>query len=299
MGAMCTVRMHEDEADIDVSLVGRLIAWRFPQWAGLPLRRLASSGTENAMFRLGADKVVRLPRHPRAVEAIDHELRWLPRLGPGLPAAAPEPLGRGEPGEDFPWPWAVYRWLDGRNPVPGELEEPELLAGDLAAYVTALRRIDPAGGPTGYRGVPLVARDPFLRDALAQLAGRVDTEAVTAVWEEALRAPEYAGPPLWAHGDLMAGNLLVAGGRLTGVIDYGTVGVGDPAVDLIAAWCLLPVEARGVFREAIGVDEAEWARGRGWALSIAVIALPYYWETNPPVAANSRHVIREILAEAA
>ncbi|MBR8639861.1 aminoglycoside phosphotransferase family protein [Streptomyces tuirus] len=296
---MCAVRMHEDEVDIDVSLVGRLIEGQFPRWAGLPLRRLESSGTENAMFRLGADKVVRLPRHPRAVEAITHELRWLPRLGPGLPAAGPEPLGRGEPGEDFPWPWSVYRWLDGRNPVPGELEQPELLAGDLAAYVTALRRIDAAGGPTGYRGVPLAARDPFMREALGQLAGRVDTTAVTAVWEEALRAPEHTGPPVWAHGDLMAGNLLVADGRLTGVIDFGTVGVGDPAVDLIGAWCLLPAAVRAGFREAVGAGEAEWARGRGWALSIAVIALPYYWETNPPVAENSRHVIGEVLAETA
>ncbi|MGA5207527.1 aminoglycoside phosphotransferase family protein [Streptomyces variegatus] len=291
--------MHEDELDIDGSLVSRLIAEQFPQWAGLPLRRLESSGTENAMFRLGADKVVRLPRHPRAVEAIAHESRWLPRLAPELPAAAPEPLGRGVSGDGFPWPWSVYSWLDGRNPVPGRLEEPALLAGDLAAYVTALRRIDPSEGPLGYRGVPLAARDPYLREALGRLAGRVDTAAVTEAWEEALRAPEHTGPPLWAHGDLMAGNLLVTGGRLSAVIDFGTVGVGDPAVDLISAWCLLPAAARGVFREAVGAGEAEWARGRGWALSIAVIALPYYWDTNPPVAANSRHVIGEILAETA
>ncbi|MFJ4569497.1 aminoglycoside phosphotransferase family protein [Streptomyces caelestis] len=294
---MRAVRMHEDEVDIDVSLVGRLIAGQFPRWTGLSLRRLESSGTENAMFRLGADKVVRLPRHPRAVEAITHELRWLPRLAPGLPAAAPEPLGQGEPGDDFPWPWAVYGWLDGRNPVPGALEEPGLLAEDLGAYVTALRRIDAAQGPIGYRGVPLATRDRFMREALAQLAGRIDTAAVTDLWEQALRGPEYAGPPVWAHGDLMAGNLLVSDRRLTGVIDYGTVGVGDPAVDLISAWCLLPAEVRGVFREAVGADGAEWARGRGWALSIAVIALPYYWETNPPVAENSRYVIGEILAE--
>ncbi|WP_086560382.1 aminoglycoside phosphotransferase family protein [Streptomyces africanus] len=294
---MCAVRMHEDEVDIDVSLVGRLIAGRFPRWAGLPLRRLESSGTENAMFRLGTDKVVRLPRHPRAVEAITHELRWLPRLAPELPAAAPEPLGRGEPGDGFPWPWAVYGWLDGRNPVPGALEQPGLLAEDLATYVTALRRIDAAKGPVGSRGVPLATQDRFVREALAQLAGRIDTAAVTDLWEQALRTPEHARPPVWAHGDLMAGNLLVSGGRLTAVIDYGTVGVGDPAVDLISAWCLLPAEARGVFREAVGADEAEWARGRGWALRIAVLALPYYWETNPPVAENSRHVIAEILAE--
>ncbi|GGS57345.1 phosphotransferase [Streptomyces violaceus] len=296
---MCAVRMHEDERDVDVPLVGRLIAGQFPQWAGLPLRRVESSGSENAMFRLGADKVVRLPRHPRAVEAITHELRWLPRLSPGLPVASPEPLGRGEPGEGFPWPWSVYGWLDGRNPVPGALDEPGLLAKDLGACVAALRRIDPAEGPTGYRGVPLAARDRFVREALAQLSGRIDTAPVTEVWEEALRAPEYAGPPLWAHGDLMAGNLLVTGGRLSAVIDFGTVGVGDPAVDLISAWCVLPAGVRGIFREAVGAGEAEWARGRGWALSIAVIALPYYWDTNPPVAENSRHVISEILAETA
>ncbi|UUA10975.1 MULTISPECIES: aminoglycoside phosphotransferase family protein [Streptomyces] len=291
--------MHEDEREVDVPLVGRLIAGQFPQWAGLPLRRVESSGSENAMFRLGADKVVRLPRHPRAVEAISHELRWLPRLSPGLPVASPEPLGRGEPGEGFPWPWSVYGWLDGRNPVPGALDEPRLLAEDLGAYVAALRRTDPAEGPTGYRGVPLAARDPFVREALAQLTGRIDTAAVTEAWEEALRAPEYAGPPVWAHGDLMAGNLLVTAGRLSAVIDFGTVGVGDPADDLISAWCVLPTDARDAFRKAVGAGEAEWARGRGWALSIAVIALPYYWDTNPPVAENSRHVIREILAETA
>ncbi|MFB8246817.1 aminoglycoside phosphotransferase family protein [Streptomyces sp. NPDC055952] len=295
---MAVTRMHEDERDIDTALVGRLITRRFPRWAGLPLRRLRSSGTENAMFRLGTDKVVRLPRHPRAVDAIAHELRWLPRLGPGLPAASPEPLGEGAPDEGFPWPWSVYGWLEGRNPVPGRLEEPELLAGDLAAYVRAMRRVDASGAPPG-RGVPLAARDAAVREALARLGGRVDTGALTARWEEALAAPVHSGPPVWAHGDLMAGNLLVRGGRLSAVIDFGTVGAGDPAVDLIAAWCLLPARARGVFREAVGAGAAEWARGRGWALSIAVIALPYYWDTNPPVAENSRHVIREILAEPA
>lgn len=183
---------------------------------GCPCRRLESSGTENAMFRLGADKVVRLPRHPRAVESIEHELRWLPRLGPALPAAAPEPLGRGEPGPGSPWPWSVYRWLDGGNPVPGALDAPEALARDLASYVRSLRRVDASDGPAGRRGVPLAARDPSVREAHAQLAGRVDTAAVTHRWEEALRAPAHSGPPVWAHGDLMAGNLLVTAGRRVG-----------------------------------------------------------------------------------
>nr|WP_079142260.1 aminoglycoside phosphotransferase family protein [Streptomyces sp. LUP30] len=295
---MCAaVKMRPDEVDLDAPLVSRLVAAQFPRWAGLTVRRLPSSGTENAMFRLGDDKVVRLPRHPGAVESVGHEARWLARLGPALPVAAPVPLAQGGPGEGFAWPWSVYRWLDGRNPAAGSVERPLSLAAELAAFVTALRGIDPRGGPPNGRGVPLAERDGPTRDALARLTGRIDTDAVTALWEEALRAPVRVAPPLWAHGDLSPGNVLVQDGRLTAVIDFGCVGIGDPAVDLIVAWNLLPASARGAFREAVGADDAEWARGRGWALSISLIQLPYYWETNPPLAENSRHVIGEILAE--
>ncbi|MFD9389970.1 aminoglycoside phosphotransferase family protein [Streptomyces sp. NPDC060000] len=294
---MCPAKMHPDEVGLDAPLVSRLVAAQFPRWAGLPVTRLASSGTENAMFRLGADKVVRLPRHPGAVESVAHEQHLLVRLGPELPVPAPVPLEQGGPGEGFPWPWSVYRWLDGRNPVAGALDEPEALAADLAAFVTALRGIETRGGPPNHRGGPLAGRDAPTRDALARLTGRIDTDAVTALWEEALRAPGHTGPPVWAHGDLSPGNVLVEEGRLSAVIDFGSVGVGDPAVDLIVAWNLLPAPARGTFREAVGADDAEWARGRGWALSISLIQLPYYWETNPPLAENSRHVIKEILAE--
>ncbi|MFF3936885.1 aminoglycoside phosphotransferase family protein [Streptomyces phaeofaciens] len=294
---MAAMRMRADEVDIDAPLVGRLVAARFPRWAGLPVARLASSGTENAMFRLGTDKVVRLPRHPGAVESVAHEQRWLPRLGPLLGVAAPVPLGLGGPGEGFAWPWSVYAWLDGHNPVAGAVERPERLAADLGAFVAGLRAVDAADGPPNPRGVPLTERDAPTRDAIAALAGRIDTAAVTALWGQALEVPGRAGPPVWAHGDLSPGNVLVADGRLAGVIDFGTAGVGDPAVDLIVAWNLLPASARGTFREAVGADDDEWARGRGWALSISLIQLPYYWETNPPLAANSRHVIGEILAE--
>ncbi|WP_330455918.1 aminoglycoside phosphotransferase family protein [Streptomyces sp. NBC_00820] len=291
--------MREDEITIEVPLVERLIAGQFPAWASLPVRRLASSGTENAMFRLGPDLVVRLPRYPGAVADVTHEQRWLPRLGPRLPLATPEPVGLGEPGEGFPWPWSVYRWLDGGNPVAGSVGRPERLARELGAFVAALRRIDAGDGPPAHRGVPLATRDAPTRAALAELGGRIDTASVTRLWERALHAPAHAGAAAWAHGDLSPGNVLVAGERLTAVIDFGCAGVGDPAVDLIVAWNLLPAGVRGVFREAVGADDAEWARGRGWALSIALIALPYYWHTNPALAENSRHVITEILAEAA
>ncbi|MEU3617104.1 aminoglycoside phosphotransferase family protein [Streptomyces sp. NPDC006872] len=295
---MCAAKMRPDEIDLDAPLVSRLVAAQFPQWAGLPVRRLASAGTENAMFRLGTDMVVRLPRYPGAVDSVAHERHWLARLGPRLSVAGPVPLASGEADEDFPWPWSVYRWLDGRNPVAGAVEQPELLAADLGAFVAALRGIEAQGGPANHRGVPLAERDAPTREALGQLQGRIDTAAVTALWEEALRAPGRSEPPVWAHGDLSPGNVLVEDGRLTAVIDFGCVGVGDPAVDLIVAWNLLPAPARGVFREAVGADDAEWARGRGWALSISLIQLPYYWDTNPTLAENSRHVIKEILAEA-
>ncbi|MEV6180893.1 aminoglycoside phosphotransferase family protein [Streptomyces sp. NPDC052015] len=295
---MRVVKMRPDEFDIDVPLVRRLVAAQFPRWATLPVERLVSSGTENAMFRLGDDKVVRLPRHPGAVESVAHEQYWLARLGSRLPVAAPAPLERGEPGEGFPWPWSVYRWLDGRNPVAGAVERPRTLAADLGTFVAGLRGIDARDGPPCHRGVPLAERDAFTRSAIAELEGRIDTGAVTALWEEALRVPVRTAPPVWAHGDLSPGNVLVEDGRLAAVIDFGGVGVGDPAVDLIVAWNLLPASARATFRDAVGADDDEWARGRGWALSISLIQLPFYWETNPPLAENSRHVIREILAEA-
>lgn len=291
-------RMHADEFLPDAPLVHRLIARRFPAWAALPVRRVASSGTENAMFRLGADLVVRLPRRPSAVPDVRHEQRWLPRLAPLLPVPVPEPLGVGEPDEDFPWPWSVYRWLEGRNPVAGAVERPERLAEDLGAFVRALRSIPARDAPPGYRGCPLAERDEPTREAVAELGARVGAGAVTALWEEALEAPEHTGAPVWAHGDLSPGNVLVDGGRLRAVIDFGTAGAGDPAVDLIVAWNLLPARARDTFRKAVGAGDAEWARGRGWALSVSLIQLPYYWDTNPALVESSRHVIAEILAEA-
>ncbi|MEU6773592.1 aminoglycoside phosphotransferase family protein [Streptomyces sp. NPDC046759] len=291
-------KMHADEVDLDAPLVHRLITRRFPQWAALPVRRLASHGTENAIFRLGGDLLVRLPRRPGAAEDLTLEQRWLLRLGPLLPVAVPEPVGTGEPDEGYPWSWSVHRWLDGRNPVAGSVREPRRLAEDLAAFVRALRRIPAQDAPLGYRGGPLRDRDEPTRAAVAELGGRIDTGAVTALWEKALRVPEHAGPPVWAHGDLSPGNVLVDGGRLSAVIDFGCAGVGDPAVDLIVAWNLLPASVRGTFREAVGADDAQWARGRGWALSISLIQLPYYWDTNPALAENSRHVITEILTEA-
>jgi aminoglycoside phosphotransferase (APT) family kinase protein len=292
-----SVRMHAAEADIDTELVRRLVAAQFPEWADLPVEPVASAGTDNAMFRLGADLAVRLPRIPGAAENVATEQKWVPRLAPHLPVAVPAPVVRGVPGEDYPYSWTVCAWLPGVNPDVADLAAPDELAADLAAFVTALRRVDPAGGPASSRTIPLAMRDAPTRAAIAASGGLTDTAAVTAVWEDALRIPAWEGPPAWAHTDLSPGNVLVRDGRLTAVIDWGGVGVGDPSVDLVVAWNLLPVPARATFREALAVDEATWLRGRGWALSIAIIQLPYYQHTNPVLAANSRHVIDAVLAE--
>lgn len=293
--------MHADEVDTDAGLVRRLLAAQFPQWAELPVERVRSDGTDNALYRLGDDLVARLPRSPSRVHLVAKEVEWLPRLAPHLPVAVPIPLAEGAPGEGYPWPWSVCTWLAGENPTVGALDDPASLAVELAAFVGALQLIDPTDGPPAgegnfQRGVPLAERDARTREAIEALRGVVDTEAVTAAWEMALSAPPWSGAPVWLHGDLAPGNVLLVDGRLSAVIDFGCLGVGDPAVDLIVAWNLLPPRARDLFRAALEVDAAAWERGRGWALSFALIALPYYERTNPALVASSRHVLRELLA---
>jgi aminoglycoside phosphotransferase (APT) family kinase protein len=293
--------MHPGTHPIDDDLVRRLIAGQFPQWAGLAVARFPSGGTVNAMYRLGGDMVVRLPLVRGGAGDVSLEREWLPRLAPYLPTPVPEVLGVGEPAEGYPWPWSVYSWLAGENPSAGALSEPVLLAEDLAGFVAAMRSITLAGGPRAHRGGPVASLDAATRAAIEELRKipheGLDCDAAVAVWEAALRAPGWDGPPVWLHADLMPANLLVEGGRLTSVIDFGCVGVGDPACDLFPAWNLLPAKGREAFRESLSVDDATWTRGRGRTLSQALIALPYYRNTNPAMASNARYVIRTVLGE--
>lgn len=290
-------KMHANEFHIDTSLVHRLLAKQFPQWADLPLKPVPSAGTDNALYRLGSDRVVRLPRIDWAVENVDKEFKWLPKLAPFLPISIPVPLGKGVPTEEYPWPWSVYQWLDGSNPIVGQIPDPELLTHDLAAFIEALHKIDLPNGPVSRRGVPLEKQNTETRKALKQLDGMIDVQTVTKLWESALQIPKWSKPPVWVHGDLSPGNLLIKNGRLSAVIDFGSLGIGEPACDLVVAWNLLPASMRDAFRARLGVDDATWKRGRGWALSNALIALPYYKDTNPTLANNARHVIQEIIKE--
>jgi aminoglycoside phosphotransferase (APT) family kinase protein len=245
---------------------------------------------------------VRLPRIHWAVGQVEKEHRWLARLAPHLPLSIPVPLAMGTPGEGYPWHWSVCPWLGGENPTVDRIRDLREAAADLAAFIAALQRIDPAAGPPAgshnfFRGVPLAARDPHTRTAIEALHGIIDTDAATAAWDAALQAPAWHRPAVWIHGDLKPGNLLAVQGRLSAVIDFGGLGVGDPACDLIVAWDLLSAATRDVLRAALPVDDATWARGRGWALSIALISLPYYLDTNPVIVASARHTIAEVLAD--
>lgn len=290
-------RMHDDQVDIDATLVRQLISGQFPQWTELPVEPVESAGTVNAIYRLGTEFGVRLPLTPGGVEDVELELRWLPYLAPHLPLPVPEPVGVGRPGHGYDWPWSVYRWLDGTNPTIGGLADPAGFATDLAAFVHALHGIDTAGAPRSARGVTLASRDSAVREAIGLLTGVIDTAAASAVWEATRDAPEWTGPDCWVHADLSPGNLLLVEDRLSAVIDFGVMGVGEPAVDLVTAWSLFDPPTREVFRTATKVDEATWRRGRGWALSIALLELSYYQETNPVMARIAAHAINQTLTD--
>jgi aminoglycoside phosphotransferase (APT) family kinase protein len=290
-------KMHADEVETSVSLVRRLLLAQFPRWADLPIARVPSAGTDNALYRLGDDMVARLPRIYWAADNVDKEEQWLPRLASHLPLPVPLPVARGVPGEGYPWYWSIYRWLDGENALVEPFADPVQAVAEIARFIIALRQIDPAGGPPATRGVPLAERDAPTRAAIAELHGMLDTSAVTAAWEAALQAPAWDGPPTWLHGDLTPVNLLVRQGQLCAIIDWGGVGVGDPACDGMVAWSLLSADMRPVFRAALAADNAMWARGRGWALSFGLIALPYYQHTNPVLAGIARCTINEVLAD--
>ena len=293
----------------------RLIADQFPPWAHKTVTRVNSSGTDNAMYRLGDDLAVRMPRVEWAAKYVDREHAWMAVLEPHLTVPIPTPLAQGTPAYGYPWNWNVCPWLPGQTPTSNHLHDPTnhaeaaQLATDLARFVDALHDIDHAAqpdAPRAWRGAPLRTRNAPTLEAIAALQtinqqrpdlGTIDTDTVTTVWRAALASPEYDGPPVWLHADLAPGNLLCNYGQLSAVIDFGLMGTGDPAVDYIVAWNLLPPHAREVFKRESKVDDNTWARARGWALSMSLIVIPYYLDTNPTLVAISRHVITQILAE--
>lgn len=293
--------MHADEIPVDVGLVRRLLRSQFPQWNDLTLAPLNSAGVDNFAFRLGDHFLLRLPRRESCVAAMRKEQVWLPHLTGRLPCAIPEIAGIGVASEDYPYPWTVYRWIEGETFTADAIRDWRALAEALAKLLIALQQVDAAGGPAPGahnfgRGAPLRARDKVTRRAIASL-DVADSSALLAAWESGLDAPAWSSPPRWIHGDLHGQNLLLRGGRLVAAIDFGCAGVGDPACDLTAAWRLLPRAARHVFRDTLGVDDATWARGRAWALSISLLELAYYRGTAPTLTAIATRTVAEVLAD--
>jgi aminoglycoside phosphotransferase (APT) family kinase protein len=254
-----TVRLHADQVDVDVSVARRLVAEQFPRWAGLPVRPVRSGGTDNAVFRLGGRLALRMPVRASAVSGVRKEVRWLPLIAAHVTLDVPAVLADGAPGAGYPFPWTVVRWLAGQDALTAPPTSPADTAAALGRFVAELQAIDtaaaPAPGSEGFvRGGPLAGRDRAFRAALAQCDGLVDVERVAAVWDEALRAPDWPGRPVWLHADLLPGNLLVRDGRLAGVLDFGAICTGDPAYDVTAAWHVLDADSRPAFLDLVGAD---------------------------------------------
>lgn len=287
--------MHDDEMDIDAALVGGLVAAQFPQWADLPIRAAESTGTVNAIYRLGDHLYARLPRVEEWAQDLGKEWYWLPKLAPRLSLRIPEPVGKGHPASSYPFPWAIYGWIEGQ-PYSDELVDDERQAArDLAQFVVELRGVGlTTGAPRGGRK-PLRELDAFTRVAIDSARGVIDGDAATAAWERALEAPPWNGTRVWIHTDLLRPNVLVLGGRLHAIIDFGGVGVGDPAADVIAAWSVFGRTGRRAFRCALNVDEGTWNRARGFALHQATMIIPYYAESNPGFVAQAKRTIDEVL----
>ena len=255
------------------------------------------TGTDNAIYRLGPDYGIRLPRIGWAVGQIAKEAEWLPRLAPYVPTAVPEPVALGEPGCGYPYPRLVYRWIEGIDAMASPIPDWAGLAREVARSIVALRSVGTIGAPpAGRRGGLLAAVDAATRVAIERLDGQIDTRRALRVWEAALAAKPWAASPVWVHGDLLPGNVLVADGRLAGIIDWSAAGIGDPACEAMLAWAMPPA-ARTAYRKALDLDEDAWARGRGWALEQAAWFIPYYAETIPDAVAGARHRLDEVLGD--
>ena len=290
------MKMHAGEVDINEELIARLMATQFPQLADLPIRAFPSTGTVNAIYRLGDHLCARLPRVPSWAKDLQKELNWLPKLAPCLSLRVPEPVAKGQPTSEYPFPWAIYRWIDGHPYRDDLVHDERQAADDLAQFVVELRLFDPLGAPRGGRK-PLRELDAATRVAIESSRGVIDSDAAAAAWASALEAPVWDGTPVWIHTDLLRPNLLVDCGRLCAVIDFGGIGVGDPAADVIAAWSVFSHTGRATFRGALNVDDGTWNRARGFALHQAAMIIPYYGETNPEFVALAKRTVDEVLTD--
>lgn len=287
---------------IDTDLVRCLVAEQFPDWAGLPVRRVEVDGVDNRTFRLGEQLSVRLPSAERYRLQVAKEQRWLPLLGPRLPLPVPQPVAHGAPGCGYPFGWSVNRWLVGQTAASGRIADLSRFAADVGRFLLALRALDPAGGPPPgphnfFRGGAVATYADETLAAIGSLGNRIPRQLALDTWQAAIDAG-WDGEPVWVHGDVAVGNLLVRDGRLSAVLDFGGLAVGDPACDTVLGWTLFDGPSRAVWREVQGVDDATWARGRGWALWKSLISLDAQLAAGTPDAADTRAVLDRVLSDA-
>lgn len=289
---------------IDALLVHQLISSQFPDLANLPLRQILPGGWDNRTFRLGDQMSVRLPSHASYSFQVCQEHDWLPKLAPHLSLPIPTPLRMGKPEFNYPFSWSIYSWIEGESLDQSSLLSQTQFALDLAEFLGSLHRVSSRGGPVPgshnfYRGALLSVYNSETREALLKLSDVVDVDALTRVWDMAVSS-EWEGSPLWVHGDISVGNLLVKDGRLSAVIDFGLLAVGDPACDLVIAWNFLNPESRKVFRDRLtfhsGIDDQTWNRAKGWALWKALIVLA---KSSPssPIINETRRILNSILTD--
>lgn len=289
-------RMREDEIPIDTALARALLAEQFPQFAGEPITVVRSTGTVNALYRLGDDLCVRLTRVPEWADGLGRERIWLPALAPHITLAIPEPVAQGRPTEWYPYPWAIYRWVEGLPYADERISDERAAAIELATFIKQLRAVDVANAPRGGRA-PLRELDAVTRIAIEQCGSLIDARRVSAIWTRAVQLTPWQGQPVWIHGDLLRPNLLVREGDIVAVLDFGGVGIGDPAFDIIPAWAVFNRPGRAAFRAALSVDGATWQRARAYALHQALLIIPYYVETNPEFVALALRTVEQILAD--
>lgn len=293
--------MNTIQTNIDTNLAHRLVASQFPQWKDLPIQPVEKSGWDNRTFYLGKDMLVRMPSAECYAFQVEKEQYWLPKLAPLLPLEIPSPLAMGEPGEGYPWTWSIYKWLEGESASRANIGDLRDFAENLADFLIALHGIDSTNGPKPgphnfYRGGDLSTYDAETRQSIDILKDKINVGFVTEVWERAI-STTWQDKPVWIHGDVSVGNLLVRQGRLSAVIDFGQLGVGDPACDLTIAWTFFKDESRQVFRKKLPLNTDTWARGRAWALWKALIVAAGITDSNADEAAEPMRIIDEIIAD--
>lgn len=286
---------------VEESFVRRLVATQFPQWKDLPIKAVSLSGWDNRTFHLGDCMLIRMPSAAEYALQVEKEQHWLPRLAPFLPLPIPVPLAVGEPMDGYPWKWSIYSWLDGETVAFGRIADLCEFAVDLAKFLKAFQSIDSADGPlpglhSFYRGGSLMTYDAEVRQALIALEGKIDVETATQVWQTAF-ATTWTGKPVWVHGDISAGNLLVQKGRLSAVIDFGQLAVGDPACDLAIAWTFFEGESRRAFQEELPLDKETWARGRAWTLWKSLVVAAGFTNPSNFESVKCWRIIKEVLEE--